>query len=119
MGAQSISDAFAVYDAKLKNPNWSVSAWAPDGSLVVSMWEHHYRKGPSGSVEYVDRVSRWAGNGNKEFRRNISEAFTDQRSVRLVGDPCPSRDLANSRPECGRRAPRSDMVIDGLLTEAA
>ena len=84
MSAASISDAFARYGATLKNPNWSVSAWAPDGSLVVSMWQHHYRKGPAGSIEFADSASRWRGPGNNEFRANIAAALTGGKRLRLV-----------------------------------
>ena len=48
------------------------------------MWAHHYRKGPSGSAEYADRVSRWKGPGNMEFRNNIAAAFAEKKPVRLV-----------------------------------
>jgi hypothetical protein len=36
--------AFARYGAKLKNPQWSMCALAPNGDLVVSLWVHHHRK---------------------------------------------------------------------------
>ena len=45
MSRLGISEAFAKYGATLRNPQWSVSAWAREGSLVVSLWDHHYRKG--------------------------------------------------------------------------
>lgn len=79
-----IKDAFAKYGATLYNVQWSVSAWAPDGSLVVSLWAHHYRKGPDGTAEYTDSLARWGGPGNIEFRRNVAIAFTEKRPVRLV-----------------------------------
>lgn len=84
MARLGIQEAFARYGAKLHNVQWSVSAWAPDGSLVVSLWAHHYRKGPSGSAEYADSLDRWEGPGNREFRENVARAFAEGRMVRLV-----------------------------------
>ena len=79
-----ISAAFARYGASLKNPQWSVSAWAPNANLVVSLWNHHYRRGPSNTMEFADSVERWTGPGNKEFRRNIEKAFRNRIPVSLV-----------------------------------
>jgi hypothetical protein len=84
MSRLGIKDAFGRYGATLRNVQWSVSAWAPDGSLVVSLWDHHYRKGPPGCVEFAGDVNRWSGPGNAEFRRNVARAYTEQSPVRLV-----------------------------------
>ena len=77
-------DAFAKYGATLRNVQWSVSAWAPDGALVVSLWAHHHREGPAGSSEYADKVSRWSGPGNQEFCENLARALKEKSDVRLV-----------------------------------
>ena len=66
MARLAITEAFAHYGATLRNPQWSVSAWTPNGSLVVSVWEHHYRKGQPGTMEFEDSLSRWSGHGNVE-----------------------------------------------------
>lgn len=84
MSKLGITDAFAQYGATLKNPQWSVSAWAPDGSLVVSLWDHHYRKGPPRTMEFADSVNRWSGHGNREFRENIARAYAEGKDVSLV-----------------------------------
>jgi hypothetical protein len=84
MANLTITEAFARYGATLKNPQWSVSAWAPDGSLVVSLWDHHYRKGPPGTMEFADTFKRWSGHGNTEFRENAAKAFAEVSRVRLV-----------------------------------
>jgi len=84
MARLGIKEAFAKYGATLHNVQWSVSAWAPDGSLVVSLWAHHYSKGPNGTAEYGDSLARWSGPGNSEFRRNVAEAFAKRSKVRLV-----------------------------------
>jgi hypothetical protein len=84
MATLGINEAFAQYDAKLNNGQWSVSAWAPDGSLVVSLWEHHYRKSAPGTMEFAAKASRWTGHGNTEFRKNVARAFETSAVVRLV-----------------------------------
>ena len=52
MSTLQISEAFKRYGARLKNVQWSVSAWTPDGELVVSLWAHHYQKGTPGAMEF-------------------------------------------------------------------
>lgn len=84
MSALGIKEAFARYGATLRNVQWSVSAWAPDGSLVVSLWDHHRRKGIVGTLEFGDSASRWKGPGNSEFRENIAKAFELEATVHLV-----------------------------------
>ncbi len=84
MARLGIQEAFRKYSAKLKNVQWSVSSWAPDDTLVVSLWAHHCRKGPAGSLEFSDSVTRWSGLGNQEFRSNVAKAFEAQSPVRLV-----------------------------------
>jgi len=84
MARLGISDAFAKYGAVLRNPQWSVSAWAPDGSLVISLWQHHHRKGAPGTIEFTDSLDRWAGPGNAEARKNIAHAFAKKSKVLLV-----------------------------------
>lgn len=80
-----IRDAFAQYDATQRNVQWFVSAWAADGSLVVSMWEHHRRKStPPGMLEFEGSANRWRGPGNAEIRANIAQAFAAGSRVRLV-----------------------------------
>lgn len=84
MQALGIKDAFAKYGAKLRNVQWSVSAWSTDGSLVVSLWEHHRRPSESGTLEFAESANRWKGPGNKEFRENLTKAFNINANVRLV-----------------------------------
>lgn len=96
-------DAFAKYGATLRNVQWSVSAWAPDGSLVVSLWEHHRRMKPApGALEFAGSASRWRGPGNSEFRQNVAKAFESQATVRLVI----VRTEATARVEAGEDASR-------------
>jgi hypothetical protein len=85
MATLGIKDAFAQYGAILRNVQWSVSAWAPNGALVVSLWEHHRRKKPApGTLEFEGSANRWKGPGNKEFRENVAKAFEYQSNVCLV-----------------------------------
>ena len=85
MATLGIKDAFTQYGASLRNVQWSVSAWTPAGTLVVSMWEHHRRKGsPAGTLVFEGSVDRWKGPGNSEFRENIDKAFILGSEVRLV-----------------------------------
>ena len=84
MPTLGITAAFAKYGAALRNPQWSVSAWAPDGALVVSLWDHHFQKGAPGSMEFAGALDRWSGHGNREFRDNIAKAFAARSQVRLV-----------------------------------
>ena len=85
MARLGIKEAFARYGAKLRNVQWSVSAWTEDGTLVVSMWEHHRRKGTSPrTLIFEGSFNRWTGPGNIEFRKNIARAYELDVSVRLV-----------------------------------
>lgn len=80
-----IQRAFARFGAQLHNVQWSVSAWNTNGELVVSLWAHHYDpESPAGTAEYFDKLDRWGGLGNAEFRRNLSRAFQEHSAVRLV-----------------------------------
>src|SRR5688572_23967626 len=84
MSDLGLVQAFARYGAKLKNPQWSVCALAPNGDLVVSLWAHHYSKAGAGALEFSDLVSRWSGPGNNEFRAALEEALASGRTLRLV-----------------------------------
>lgn len=84
MATLGIKDAFSRYDANLRNVQWSVSAWTADGSLVVSLWDHHTRKGLAGTLEFADSANRWQGPGNKEFRENVAKAYESGAPVHLV-----------------------------------
>ena len=100
MSRLGITEAFAKYGATLRNVQWSVSAWAPDGSLVVSLWAHHYRKGANGTVEYADSTERWSGPGKNEFQANVLKAFAEHSTVRLVV----VRTLETARVQSGENA---------------
>jgi hypothetical protein len=79
-----ISDEFRKYGAKLKNTFWSVSAENDKGELVVSLWHQYFEKPVGKTIKYIDRVSRWSGNGNIEFRERIEKAYNSKQVVRAV-----------------------------------
>ena len=84
MAKLGFAEAFAKYDAKLKNVNWSVCAEAPDGSLVVSLWQHHFGKATNGALVCKDTCGRWSGPGNNEFRAALAKAFASKQAVRAI-----------------------------------
>lgn len=85
MADSGIQRAFARFGATLKNVQWSVSAWNDADELVVSLWAHHHdRNSPAGTAEFADRLDRWRGPGNAEFRRNLALATERQSAVRVV-----------------------------------
>ncbi len=79
-----IKDCFAKYGAELKNVNWSVSAENHKGELVVSLWKHFFTPAVKGKTKYIDKVSRWSGHGNAEFRGRIQKAYESDQIVRVV-----------------------------------
>lgn len=110
-----ISEAFRKYGAKLKNVNWSVSAWLDEQTLVVSLWEHHDLKGRGvGVLAFGDRFDRWSGHGNTEFRANLIRAYECNAKVRLVI----ARTLQTERVQSGEDAskiPKTFAVREDLV----
>ena len=82
-----ISDEFKKFGAKQKNIQWSVSAFNDKDELVVSIWGHQpllvFNKESSIQI-YKDKVSRWSGLGNQEFRKNIEIAYLKNLKVRPI-----------------------------------
>lgn len=78
------AEAFSKYGAKLRNVQWSVCADAPDGSLVVSLWEHHFDPPKNGEIRCRGSFSRWSGPGNAEFRKKVQRAHETKQPVRVV-----------------------------------
>lgn len=48
------------------------------------MWEQHFKSVGKDRIRCSDTVSRWSGDGNKEFRVGIEKAFKSQQDVRVV-----------------------------------
>lgn len=81
-----IDKAFKSYGATLVNRPWAVSA-VIDGAVVMSLWQHKFKRGSL----YEDKLSRWSGNGNSQFRKDLQQAWDEKLPVHLVvavsGDP--------------------------------
>lgn len=84
MADLAFAEAFAKYGAKLRNVQWSVCADAPDGSLVVSVWQHHFEKAKDRAMVCRDSFTRWKGPGNTELREKIANAFETKQIIRLI-----------------------------------
>lgn len=85
--AENYTAAFARYRAKLTNRGWSVSAFTPEGDLVVSLWSNLLKSGPDPeSLVYSDVLSKWLGNvpGRNELRRHLGEVQKSGGRIRLV-----------------------------------
>jgi hypothetical protein len=81
------TEAFAKYGAALNNQQWSVSAFAPDGALVVSLWQDWLKRGEmKGTLVYTDTLSQWKGNsdGRNEFRRHLNSVKDSGAPIKLV-----------------------------------
>ena len=78
-----ISDEFKKFGAKQKNVQWSVSSFNSKNELILSLWEQYFSKIDGGLV-YNDKVSRWSGLGNQEFRQNFELAYKNKASVRVI-----------------------------------
>ena len=79
------AEAFAKYGARLKNVRWSVCAEAPDGSLVISLWDHRFEsQNGQTTIRYVDDLSRWEGPGNRELRTRLLDAYRSRQVIRPV-----------------------------------
>ena len=114
-----ISEAFRRYGATLKNVNWSVSAWADDETLVVSLWNHHCLKDHRpGVLAFGDRFDRWSGPGNAEFRANVTRAFESGATVRLVLVRTLEPDRVQ-HGEDGGKIPKTFAVRDDLIGHVA
>lgn len=83
MSALGFAEAFAKYGAKLRNVNWSVCAEANDGSLAVSVWQHHIRK-EGDALVCKDTMERWSGPGKNELRERLTLAMKTNQAISLV-----------------------------------
>jgi hypothetical protein len=87
--------AFARYGATLKNPQWSVCAQASDGSLVVSLWQHHIH--PDGDGLFCrDSLTRWSGAGRNELKESLAAAFKSNQSISIVIASTPTPELVEA-----------------------
>lgn len=117
-----IQRAFARFGAKLHNVQWSVSAWNTNNELIVSLWAHHYdHESPDGVAEYFDRLDRWRGPGNAEFRNNLARAYQQRSVVRLVVANTLDVDHVQSGKDASKVKksfdPRMDLIGELILLE--
>ena len=84
----TLSDEFSKYGAKLRNVQWAVSAISKHEELVMSLWQHYFKKheGSPPSLRYTDTLSRWSGNkpGNNLCREHLLKAKSENLRIRLV-----------------------------------
>ncbi len=85
MSDLNLTDAFAKYGAKLSNRQWAFSAIAPDGSLVVSCWQHKITV-DKGIWLYSDKLSRlrYQTPGRNLFEKHLVQARDEKLVVRIV-----------------------------------
>lgn len=87
MATTLFTQAFAKFGATLANPNWAVSAKAPDGSIVISCWLHRLlRAQGTSNYCYRDLLSRFRGNvsGTNLLREHLLEAQNHGTEFRLI-----------------------------------
>ena len=82
----SYTEAFARFGASLTNQQWSVSAFGPDGSLVVSLWQDGLKRGEKGTLVYTDTLSQWKGNafGRSELQKHLRAIQASGATIKLV-----------------------------------
>jgi hypothetical protein len=110
----NITHAFAKYGARPKNARWSVSAFAEDGSLVVSLWQHHFGKSANGVLPYVDRLSRWRGPGNDLLREHLQQAQAADAPVRAIIASTPNPELVDAG-EDGSKIKKEFHLLERLV----
>jgi len=98
----NLTKSYAKYGAKPKNVQWSCSAIADDGAIVISCWNTKGKQFGSCNLEkltdggkiigyrYTDDLSLWKGNtaGSNEVREYINLAVAEDRPVRFVLVTC-------------------------------
>lgn len=95
MSALGFAEAFAKYGARLKNVNWSVCAEANDGSLAVSVWQHHIKK-VGDYLVCKDTMQRWSGPGKNELRERLILAKVNNQDISLVIATTPKPELVDA-----------------------
>ena len=136
MSRLTITEAFAKYRAVLRSVQWSVSAWAPDVSLVVSLWAHHYRKVRTARLNTPTQQNDGRAPERMSFartgRRLCRELEDSSRGTQNSGDRTRrswrerKRDLQILRPEnranwrsCRVRRQQLRLPLSGRLTNEA
>lgn len=99
----TLTQAFAKYGAKIRNPRNVYSAIAEDGSLVISCWFHYFSRPEDEDValRYSDRLSRMRGKGGKLpgknlLKEHLEQAFREELVVRPVIATTPETDVVDA-----------------------
>lgn len=118
--AKGYVDAFKSLGASLKNPQWSFSALADDGSVVISCWSDFFvRKEEHGLrdvMRYRDHLQRVEHNkpGHAEIRSLLELAWQQKRAIRVViaraGDPRALSAGRSASSPGNSFAPRQDLI---------
>ena len=120
MSSLGFAEAFAKYGAKLKNVNWSVCAEAKDGSLVVSLWQHHIKK-EGNALVCKDTMQRWSGPGKNELRECLTLAMKTNQAISLVIATTPTPELVDAGNDASKIqksfSVRSDLIGKVTLLE--
>lgn len=114
-------EAFRALGAKLRNSQWSFSALAEDGAVVITCWTEFFEPagaaspGEGGLLRYRDNLHRVAHNrlGHAEARALLDLAWRESRPLRAVlARPVDRRLLAARRAAQAdnRFEPRPDLV---------
>lgn len=116
----SYVDAFAKHSAVLRNPQWSFSAQAEDGSIVVSCWIDFFvppkiHQEP-GVMRYRDTLKRTEHNerGRNELKAFLEGAQENGTPFKLIvaraGDPKVLVQGKSASDSKNRFQPRTDLV---------
>lgn len=80
----TLSSAFAHFGAEPRNIQSSVSAYTPEGVLVISLWQQYFSRSDLGPV-YIDRLSRWPDRiGNKWLQQDLEQAKQINAPIRAI-----------------------------------
>lgn len=119
MAKVRFTEAFKKFGAKLTNPQWSVSARAPDGRIVLSCWYHRLANtGEAHVYRYSDSLSRFRGNvaGSNELREHLEEAQCGAGFRLVVARLLDSKDeAAVERGEGADKLPKTFVVKPEFL----
>jgi hypothetical protein len=115
------TEAFARYGASLHNERWAFSAMAPDGSLVLSCWEHYLKPFGAGVLRFADAVSRRQNKklGLTLLIEHLTAAQENNLDIRLVIAYTEETDVVDEGRGAGRIKKDFDVRPDlvGKLVE--
>ncbi len=106
--------AYAQYGAELKNPQWSWSAIAPDGEVILTLWQDEFdysAKPPCYDLFESPTLSLWSGRqGNKDRIEHLKHA-RDHREGRFRVVVAKALDPAADPRKIGEAFARPNMLM--------